>query len=87
MGIPILSFQDSTKDSTFEEESGALNCQFCIKTTEKTFKKNWSIISRCITGYENTKRNRALSQNSDSDMITIEREDFEKFGKWFLFSS
>lgn len=82
LDIPILSLQVTTKDSSFAEENEALNRKFCIKTATKTFKKIWSTIFRCITGYlikksyENAKINRILNQKQDFDIIAIERKDF-----------
>ena len=82
LDISILSFRDIYKDSFFKEENQQLESKFKIKQVDETFKRIWSIISWRITGYlikksyEKTKKNRALSQNQDSERITVNRDDF-----------
>ena len=79
--IPVIS-KEINNDSIFQEENENLKNKFVIQQSNEIFRKIWSFIIPCITGYlikksyEKTKKDRTLNHIHDSNRITVKKEDF-----------
>ncbi|KAK8892321.1 hypothetical protein M9Y10_029547 [Tritrichomonas musculus] len=79
--IPVIS-KEIINDSIFQEENQNLKNKFVIQQSNEIFRKIWSFIIPCITGYlikksyEKTKKDRTLNHIHDSNRITVKKEDF-----------